>query len=51
MAPDVLLRKLTYLRQLLMDLAPSEGATLATVQAEHYFVAIFEAVLDEEGES
>jgi uncharacterized protein YutE (UPF0331/DUF86 family) len=34
--PDVLLRKLTYLRQILADLAPFEGATLAEVQAEHY---------------
>jgi len=37
-APDVLLRKLTYLRQLLADLAPFEGTTLARVQAEHYKV-------------
>lgn len=36
MPPEVLLRKLTYLRQLLIDLAPFEGATLAKVQAEHY---------------
>jgi uncharacterized protein YutE (UPF0331/DUF86 family) len=35
-APEVFLRKLTYLRQLLADLAPFEGATLAEVQAEHY---------------
>jgi uncharacterized protein YutE (UPF0331/DUF86 family) len=34
--PDVLLRKLTYLRQILADLAPFEGATLAEVQAENY---------------
>jgi uncharacterized protein YutE (UPF0331/DUF86 family) len=34
--PEVLMRKLTYLRQLLADLAPFEGATLAEVQAEHY---------------
>lgn len=33
MAPDVLLRKLTYLRQLLADPAPFDGATLAEVQA------------------
>lgn len=38
MAPDVLLRKLTYLRQLLSDLTPFKGATLATVQVEHYKV-------------
>jgi uncharacterized protein YutE (UPF0331/DUF86 family) len=37
-SPEVLLRKLTYLRQLLVDLAPFEGATLAEVQAEHYKV-------------
>ncbi|HXV97992.1 MAG TPA: DUF86 domain-containing protein [Anaerolineae bacterium] len=36
MAPEVFLRKLTYLGQLLADLAPFEGATLAEVQAEHY---------------
>ncbi|MCB8985587.1 MAG: DUF86 domain-containing protein [Ardenticatenaceae bacterium] len=36
MAPDVLLRKLLYLRQLLIDLAPYENATLAEVEAEHY---------------
>ena len=36
MAPEVLLRKLTYLRRLLADLAPFEGATLPTVEAEHY---------------
>lgn len=36
MAPDVLLRKLLYLRQLLTDLAPYENATLAAVEAEHY---------------
>jgi len=34
--PEVLLRKLTYLRQLLTDLAPFEGATLDAVRAEHY---------------
>jgi uncharacterized protein YutE (UPF0331/DUF86 family) len=34
--PEVLLRKLDYLRQLLADLAPYEGATLAEVRAEHY---------------
>ena len=38
MARDVLLRKLTYLRQLLVDLAPFKGAGLAIVQAEHYKV-------------
>jgi uncharacterized protein YutE (UPF0331/DUF86 family) len=36
MAPEVLLRKLTYLRQVLADLAPFEGASLAQVRAEHY---------------
>jgi uncharacterized protein YutE (UPF0331/DUF86 family) len=36
--PEVLLRKLTYLRQLLADLAPFEGATLDEVRAEHYTV-------------
>ena len=36
MAPDVLLRKLAYLRQLLQDLAPHQGATLQQVEAEHY---------------
>jgi uncharacterized protein YutE (UPF0331/DUF86 family) len=34
--PDVLLRKLSYLRQLLADLAPYRGATLADVEANHY---------------
>lgn len=36
MAPDVLTRKLLYMRQLLDDLAPYENATLAEVEAEHY---------------
>ena len=36
MTPEVLLRKLAYLRQLLADLAPFENATLADVRAEHY---------------
>ncbi len=36
MAPDVLLRKLNYLRQLLADLAPYENATLDQVLADHY---------------
>jgi uncharacterized protein YutE (UPF0331/DUF86 family) len=36
MTSEVLLRKLTYMRQLLIDLAPYEGATLAQVRAEHY---------------
>jgi uncharacterized protein YutE (UPF0331/DUF86 family) len=36
MAPDVLLRKLTYLRQLLADLAPYKNVTLEQVVAEHY---------------
>jgi uncharacterized protein YutE (UPF0331/DUF86 family) len=35
-APDVLLRKLAYLRQLLRDLTPYRGATLEQVEAEHY---------------
>ena len=38
MAPDVLLRKLTYMRQLLTDLAPYSGASLAEITAEHYKV-------------
>lgn len=36
MTPEVLLRKLTTLRQLLTDLASFEGATLAEVQTENY---------------
>ena len=36
MAPDVLLRKLSYLRQLLRDLAPYREVTLDEVEAEHY---------------
>ena len=36
--PEVLLRKLLYLRQLLADLALFEDATLADVQVEHYKV-------------
>lgn len=36
MAPDVLLRKLSYLRQLLADLAPYENATLDQVLTDHY---------------
>lgn len=32
---EVLLRKLTYLRQLLADLAPYESATFVVVRAEH----------------
>lgn len=36
MAPDVLLRKLLYLRQLLTDLAPYQHATFAEIEAEHY---------------
>lgn len=36
MAPEVFLRKLTYLRQILADLAPFQGASLAQVEAEHY---------------
>ncbi len=36
MAPDVLLRKLTYLRQLLNDLSPYKEASLVEVEAEHY---------------
>jgi uncharacterized protein YutE (UPF0331/DUF86 family) len=35
-APEVFLRKLTYLRQILADLAPFHGASLAQVEAEHY---------------
>lgn len=36
MAPDVLLRKLTYLRKLLEDLSPYKDASFAQVEAEHY---------------
>ena len=36
MTPEVLLRKLAYLRQLLADLAPFANAPLAEVRAEHY---------------
>lgn len=36
MAPDVLLRKLLYMRQLLSDLLPYKDASLAQVEAEHY---------------
>jgi uncharacterized protein YutE (UPF0331/DUF86 family) len=34
--PEVLLRKLGYMRQLLADLGPYKGATLQRVQEEHY---------------
>ncbi len=36
MAIEVLLRKLTYLRQLLRDLVPYENVTLAEIEADHY---------------
>jgi uncharacterized protein YutE (UPF0331/DUF86 family) len=36
MTSEVLLRKLTFLRQLLDDLAPYRSATMAEVTAEHY---------------
>lgn len=36
MAPEVLLRKLAYMRRLLADLEPYRGATLAQVEADHY---------------
>lgn len=36
MAHDVLLRKLAYLRQLLVDLAPYEHASWQEIQSEHY---------------
>lgn len=36
MAHDVLLRKLTYLRQLLADLAPYEHASWQNIQSDHY---------------
>ncbi len=36
MAPNVLLRKIEYLQQLLNDLAPYKNATLAEVHIEHY---------------
>lgn len=38
MPPDVLLRKLTYLRQLLDDLQAFENASLDDVHAHHYTV-------------
>lgn len=38
MAPDVALRKISVLRQLLADLEPFEDATLEEVTAEHYQV-------------
>ena len=46
MAPDVLLRKLTYLRQLLADLTLYQNATLAQVLADHYKLErIFESLV------
>lgn len=36
MARDLLLRKLTYLQKLLVDLAPLQGADMTLVMAEHY---------------
>lgn len=46
MAPNVLLRKLTYLRQLLADLTPYKNASLAEVTAEHYKIErIFELLI------
>ena len=36
MAPEVLARKVAYLRQLLVDLRPYETATLDQVRDEHY---------------
>lgn len=36
MAPELLLRKLSYLRRLLADLAPYENASLNQVLADHY---------------
>jgi len=45
-APDVLLRKLTFLRQVLADLAPYEKATVAQVRADHYKIErIFELLV------
>ena len=38
MAPDVQLRKLLYIQQLLADLEPYREATLAEVKADHYQV-------------
>ncbi len=38
MAPDVQLRKLRYIQQLLTDLQPYQEATLAEVKANHYQV-------------
>lgn len=46
MAPEVLLRKLTYLRQLLIDLALYEDASLAEVLDNHYKIErIFELLV------
>jgi uncharacterized protein YutE (UPF0331/DUF86 family) len=46
MAPEVLLRKLTYLRQLLIDLALYENASLAEVLDNHYEIErIFELLV------
>jgi uncharacterized protein YutE (UPF0331/DUF86 family) len=36
MAPEVLLRKLSYLRQLIADLSPYQNATLEEVVDDHY---------------
>lgn len=38
MAPEVLTRKLTYLRQLLRDLETFRNASLEEVRANHYTV-------------
>ncbi len=46
MAPDVLLRKLTYLRQVLGDLAPYQNASLDEVILDHYKIErIFELLV------
>jgi len=46
MAPEVLLRKLDYLRQLLTDLTPYENASLADVINDHYKIErIFELLV------
>ncbi|VAW31409.1 Protein of unknown function DUF86, SO_3166 group [hydrothermal vent metagenome] len=36
MVPDVLMRKLLFMRQLLADLLPYKNASLSQVEAEHY---------------
>ncbi len=46
MAPDVLLRKLSYLRQLIIDLTPYKNASLPELLADHYKIErIFELLV------